>query len=243
MAEHHDKFMKHVIGFDVRVVKQIADWIPDRADAFLEMWLVAGAEALGETPPTSDATTSRNFAVALIGNLAWAATCLIPELKLAVAALSFGGAAVGSGTLAKDDAWPVKPINDQLTRARDLLSRRVHGQAKQLAATLVAEGVTEHEQRDKALWHHVFPNISYNSSSALLATMRYSIARAFKQYVVEYDKWLADTEAEANKIAAAGPHSTGYVLAKVGDMEAMKTHDRAIVEIRQKRPFKVHFEL
>jgi hypothetical protein len=241
MAKHHDDFTKHVIGFDVHAVKEIADWIPDRADAFLQMWLDAGTSALLERPQTKDETASRNFAVALVGNLAWAATCVAPEAKLVQVLLSFGGAAVGSGMLASSDAWPVKEINTQLAQARDAMSKAMHAGAKTLASAFVGSGYDTHERRDQALWHAMFTT-PYNNATGLLGLMRATIGRAFKQYDAEYETWSKYTEAEAMRIAIensalTGDRMPGGVVRGV-EPGALR---KALDEVRSKRPFRPKF--
>ena len=186
-------------------IKALADRLPNRADGFLASWLGSLTQAILTVPPPhiEDNTDSSNFYVALAGNLAWAATCLIPEAKFLVVALSFGGATVGSGALAKDPkAQPPAPAADLIDRcdkARDAISKNMEQRAKTIAAEIVAAGALDGPAQDRALWSRIFRGVEYNSVEALKARSVAMLTEAGKQYTSQWKAWSAKTEEEATK--------------------------------------------
>jgi hypothetical protein len=225
-------------------VTELQKRLPQTADGYLEMWLVAATGALQEMPPMSDQVESHNFAVALAGNLLWAASSLFPEAKIAVVACSFVGSMIGSG--AEASSAPPSPLKDILThlhQARDAVSKRVHGHAGKLAAEIVKAGKTQTEDQDKAIWGHIFPGGPFNASAALLDKARTAIARGYAAFQSDFASWIQVTTAQAKEINEKLPLPKDidpWILAKVGAGPALDARLPSIVaKVQAKYPFKL----
>jgi hypothetical protein len=161
------------------------------------------------------------FGIALAGNLVWAATCLMPPVAaVAIAAMSFGGAAVGSGAVPMiGGGEPPKSTQPSfklaaaaaLAQARDRLSQAGKGVVKDVADDCAAGNVSDIEEQKQRLWAKLF-STGYNQAEPIEAAAAAKLATAGPSFVAQWraHKNSKEVQDEAWRRTTARIERDGY---------------------------------
>jgi hypothetical protein len=183
-----------------RIRADAREKLPVWAQSFADLWYSAnnGALAVAKEPEDPDfasgvgAMAKANFGVALAGNLVWAATSLIPEAKLGVILMSFGGATVGSGALSQDappSAMPSfkEPVARALAGARDRLAKKAADKVKDVADECAGANISDLEQQKQKLWEKLISS-TYNAAEPIEQAAAAALAKGAASYAAEWAK-------------------------------------------------------
>ncbi len=214
-------------------------------EQFVDLWLTSANTALHQAVVPEDPTVRRNFYTALGGNMLWAATSLFATWHPIVIAMSFVGAAIGSGAAAADAApTGIPQVAGLLTRTRDTLFRQSASVRSDVAIVCAQRNRTDLESQRQVLWAHIFPGVPYNSSDTLRELTLVRINAGLVQFRAQYDAWQSATEASGSHRAVTYcreifPHNAdGEGAARAGCIISFSSSFTA--EARQANPFTPH---
>lgn len=182
-----------------KIRKAARDTLAQAADIFANLWYSANNGALAGTAEPQDpdflnasaAQAKGAFGIALAGNLLWAATCLVPEIGVpALAVMSFGGAAAGSGTFAPGAPTNAMPsfkavAAPALAAARDRISARSKSLVKDVADDCAANNISDTEEQRNRLWTKMFTT-AYNQAEPIERAASAKLATAAPQFVKQW---------------------------------------------------------
>jgi hypothetical protein len=217
--------------------------LSDSFQSFVDLWLTAANTALHQAQVPEDPTVRGNFYRALGGNMLWAATSFFRAWHPIVIAMSFAGAAVGSGIIA-EDSYPtgIAEVATLLTRARDRLYQDTTQVRQDVAIECATNGITSLEEQRRVLWRHIYPSAPYNSSDALRASILERINIGLIQFRSQHEAWRRSTEAEGSHRAIEHCREANMPAGEPGAGAAQAgcniSYTRIFTdEIRQQRPF------
>jgi hypothetical protein len=176
--------------------------LPIWADTFANLWLTANIGALSATAEPDDpdfqsasgAMAKAAFGTSLAGNLVWAATSLLaPEDVILIRLMSFGGAAVGSGTISTVSGDPPKstqpsfkaPVAAALAAARDRIVAASQNRIKDVADDCAGSNVSDLEEQKKKLWAKTFTT-AYNLAEPITTAAAAKLAKAAPDFVAQW---------------------------------------------------------
>jgi flavin-binding protein dodecin len=184
-----------------QIRKSARDSLPVWADTFANLWYTANNGALGAIAEPEDPDFKSDaghlaiaaFGTSLAGNLLWAAVCLVPPARVGfIAAMSFGGAAIGSGAFGVMAGQPTSsqpsfkiPVASALARARDSIAGVAKNQVKDVADNCAVENVTDIEEQKKKLWAKVF-NTTYNQAEPIVSAATANLTGAATSFVAQW---------------------------------------------------------
>ena len=223
---------------------ELAQRLSVRASEMMGLWVDATQGALFSLPAPSlgDAVAEQNFYVALLGNMLWAATSLMPEWDPVMIPMSVGGGLLAGGAAAQSPpAQPpsqLAPLIHEILACRDRMVAGVRLRAQQIAQEMDAMGLTDPEQQDRELWRRLFGNLEYDSSVALLEHQQQILKKALDAYAAQYRDWQSATEAEASRRLDAMGHfdivAPGMVPAQLGLATAFPA---LVKQVRRENPW------
>jgi hypothetical protein len=204
---------------EVHNLQQLSDAamtrLPMVGRGYVNEWFSAMSAGINSVPEPDDPRQKRYWWIALAGNLGWAASSLIaPEYAIAIRALSFAGAAVGSGAvqqLAPTEAAPSgrQMLITQLARVRD---RMVGGHLPSILIDVVGECVEQYigdqTRQDTILWNRLFPGIPQANSSEAIVTQAISRTQEILPvFMAQFVAWDARVNRESMNHVVAAAHS------------------------------------
>lgn len=185
-----------------QIRKTARDKLPVWVDTFANLWFTANNGALGATPEPDDPDFKSEqgmrakgaFGVSLAGNLIWAAACLVdPAHTRIIAAMSFGGAIVGSGTigmLAGDSGPGSQPsfrvaAGTALAKGRDRLVAVSTDKVKDVADECALNGISDLEEQKARLWTKMFTT-PFNQAEPIQSAAIAKLAKAASSFVAQW---------------------------------------------------------
>jgi hypothetical protein len=178
--------------------------LPGVAQLFLDEWFMAMSGGINSVPEPEDPESSVYWWAALAGNLTWAATTLLaPELVLPIRAMSFAGAAVGSGALQKATATGMpagkSALLIALAKARDAMKKSIRLAVEDVAIAAASKKITTQSKQDEMLWIRLFPGVPYdNQFETIVTTAIASASSALEDFAKQYDAWRSQIRTIVN---------------------------------------------
>jgi hypothetical protein len=211
--------------------------LPDKIRNRATLWLTAASLGLQNAQDPEDPTQAANFHRALAGNLLWAATSLFATWSPIVIAMSFVGAAVGTGVGAEKPFPSGKGhLAGLLTKARDKLAATTDEISLELATRFTQELISEPAAQERVLWDTLFPGITYESSDEIRMNVEAELNRRLVSFRQQYDAWRKWTFDE------------GYEQARQAGIDAetlssaMQDVEQWVNSVRQRHPFQANFD-
>jgi hypothetical protein len=214
-------------GQDEEQIRTAArDGLPIWADTFANLWYTANTGALAATAEPEDpdfvsatgAHAKLAFGIALAGNLVWAATCLTPAGPAAVA-MSFGGAAVGSGVIPivaggepKSSQPSFKPIvAGALAKGRDQIAQASRNAVKAVADECATAKISDIEEQKKRLWAKVY-STAYNEAAPIESAAAAKLTAGAQSFVAAWQAHKKDpaVDKEGNRRMEERIRREGY---------------------------------
>jgi hypothetical protein len=158
--------------------------------------------------PPEESNSTAWFLVALGGNLVWAATCLVnPMASAVIIAMSFGGAAVGSGTLEKLFAGEKVPkdvlkpllttqvsayvdrLKNNLTNLVDRSFAYFRLRHKMLSTAGWLDAGKKLQERREVVWNSIFDGkvAPWGDSTAIITNTTKEVEAIWKQFKSLYE--------------------------------------------------------
>ncbi|WP_145982433.1 DUF4157 domain-containing protein [Rhodococcus sp. MTM3W5.2] len=169
--------------------------LPEVGKRFVNEWYSATNGALAASTEPNIADALPYWWIALAGNLAWAATSLFPSSKAAVVAVSFIGAAVGSGSVEKSTTPAGPPsgkadVGRLLARARDKLEAALQSQVFEAASDIVDQNAEHTEEQDRTLFSKLFAEVPYDRRfEAIYNSTLSAINSNLANFAAQYQAW------------------------------------------------------
>lgn len=205
-----------------RELQQLADQamarLPGVGRSFLNEWYSASNGALAAAAEPSVPESLPYWWIALAGNLAWAATSLFPGAQAAVVAVSFAGAAVGSGAVQRATETPAPPVSGRetvgraLAVARDRAESTIRPAVIDAATDIATNNISDPEQQDRVLWGKICPAVPFEGRFQQMYDSHLArINGALRDFIAQYMTWrsqidvIVDLRVREEVRAASGP--------------------------------------
>jgi hypothetical protein len=168
---------------------------------YLNDWQDAARDGVLAARQPDDPVAQENYHRALAGNMVWAATSLFPATSVAriawtVRAMSFGGAAAGSGALASSSSPSgVELIRQRLRVIRDTMEGELWSRVIDTVTAAMAAREFTHSLQDERLWYRLFPEFNYETRTQEIAEhTKNSVEASLDDFMEQWMEYRAQVD-------------------------------------------------
>jgi hypothetical protein len=215
----------------VDIHRKVVDQVHNMGKEFLTQWSLQMSNATRDASKPSD-ESSRDWWVALAGNMLWAASCFVPGAgviktasegmstmgKVMYVTMAHGGAMAGAGVFATGPSGDpsgkdvlTRELNKKLKELQDVLHRNSEEWASSIERDpefkKVLSSDTEEtllEFIDKSLWNSLFPSIPYQDYNVIYNGALQQLNKALAEFDKQYKAWKKAVEDRQRDMLSPG---------------------------------------